>query len=563
MLYLLCMSSAMKSNRDRPFGSSRTVDFVERPLCPWCAVKMKIRDTSKQRTIIDLQENIHIRTRYYRCFSPECPGKEQPYTIPPNPYVPPKGDYSYNIYAKVAELRWTHHKTYQEIIDTLKQDYNISLCLNTVENMLKIYEIGCAGKYKPYYYEKIKANGGIIFTIDGMAPMKGNKSLYVVYDHQTGLTLAAERLKNQKVSTISSFLQRVKHRIDDELGVMIKGIISDALPSQRIAIQHVFPEIPHCLCHYHFYNLVLKAPKETDSNLMTQIRASLRKMYDLKKFLGLKQEKAIHIKQCEFLIEILKILDALSQWKRKPKDPCFSGLLLYSRVSDIYERMTKAVQLLDRLQIPCEEEKVVRRIHRDLKKILEENQNNAGKLTRIAEHLKKIKTILSDLDLNYKEGLVQLRKVRDQFRERSRAKNCGECELVFIEAIRKYIRTKIELLFNYKKVDGAPTTNNSHELQFKQLKHFLRRVIGFSAAKRYLLTHGERIVFVNPKESREMILQILQTVDYSKARSIIQKERFSRDSLRLILHQQVKWESKLERVDNLLQLYGFPMLIIN
>jgi hypothetical protein len=557
------MSSALKSNRDRPFGSSRTVDFDERPLCPWCVTKMKIRDTSKLRTIIDLQENIHIRTRYYRCFTPDCLGREQPYTIPPNPYVPPKGDYSYNIYAKVAELRWKHHKTYQEIIDTLKQEHSISICLNTVENMLKIYEIGCAEKYKPYYFEKIKSNGGIILTIDGMAPMKGNKSLYVVYDHQTGLTLAAERLKNQKASTINSFLRRVKQRIDDELDVKVKAIISDALPSQRIAIQQVFPEIPHCLCHYHFYALVLKAPKAIDSNIMTQIRASLRKMYDLKKYLGLKQQKKPYTNYCEFLVEILKILEALSQWKRKPKDPCFSGLLLYSRVSDIYEKMIKAVQLLDKQQIPCEEEKVVRRIHRDLEKILKENQKNALELTRINESLKKIKKVLSDLDLNYKEGLVQLRKVRDQFRERSRAKNCGECELVFIEAIRKYIRTKIEFLFNYKKVNGAPTTNNSHELQFKQLKHFLRRVIGFSAAKRYLLTHGERIVFVNPKESRELILLILQKVDYTKARSIIQKERFSRDSLRLILHQQVKWESKLERVDDILRLYELPLLIIN
>ncbi|MHA1620448.1 MAG: hypothetical protein ACTSVZ_14320, partial [Promethearchaeota archaeon] len=38
----------------------------------------------------------------------------------------------------------------------------------------------------------------------------------------------------------------------------------------------------------------------------------------------------------------------------------------------------------------------------------------------------------------------------------------------------KFIRTKGEMLFNFKKVEGAPTTNNSHELKFKQLKHFLR-----------------------------------------------------------------------------------------
>lgn len=39
------------------------------------------------------------------------------------------------------------------------------------------------------------------------------------------------------------------------------------------------------------------------------------------------------------------------------------------------------------------------------------------------------------------------------------------------------MENKGELLFNYKRIEAAPPTNNSHELAFKQLKHCLRRVI--------------------------------------------------------------------------------------
>ncbi len=124
-------------------------------------------------------------------------------------------------------------------------------------------------------------------------------------------------------------------------------------------------------------------PKETDSILLTQIRVSRRKIYDIKKYTELKSKCVIKPDYCEFLIEILKILEALSQWKRKPKDPCFSGLILYSGVSDIYKKITKAAELLDKQAIHCEEEKVVRKIYRDIQKILEENQKNAAELIRI------------------------------------------------------------------------------------------------------------------------------------------------------------------------------------
>ncbi len=50
------MSSALRSNRDQRFGFSRTVDFVKRSLCPWCTMKMKIRDTSKPRIVVDLSK---------------------------------------------------------------------------------------------------------------------------------------------------------------------------------------------------------------------------------------------------------------------------------------------------------------------------------------------------------------------------------------------------------------------------------------------------------------------------------------------------------------------------
>jgi hypothetical protein len=174
------------------------------------------------------------------------------------------------VHAKVAEFRWSRKLTYEEIIKSMKKDFGIALNLATTERILKTYEIACSHKYKPEYIKKIRANGGVLLTIDGMKPLKGNPSLYTTRDENTGLKIYSSRLTTESKIRIKEHLSVAKHRIKTELGVEVIGIISDALPTQRKAIAEVFPGVPHCLCHYYFYKYLFKAPKDLDSNLMTK-----------------------------------------------------------------------------------------------------------------------------------------------------------------------------------------------------------------------------------------------------------------------------------------------------
>jgi len=557
------MGSALSANIQRPYGPTFRLAFEHRPHCDLCGAEMVIRHSSKPRTIIDLEHNIQIITNYYRCNTDGCEGMKSRYLRPENPYAPPKADFSFEVYAKICAYRWKKLRTYHEIMDDMQTDYNIHLTQSTVECALKIYEIGCAEKYRDKYIEMIRKNGGIIITIDGMAPIQGNKSLYVVYDYLTGLTIGSWRIPNQKNGTIELFLNRIKQKVNKEIGCPILGIISDALPSQRIAIENAFPDIPHCLCHYHFYELVLKEPKQVDSHIMTQIRKELRGLYDLEKYKERKSNNIIPLVACEFLKMIYDMLEALSNWKRHPKDPCFSGLVLYSRVKDIYDLLEQACSKIDAGLIFCADEKPVRRMHKKLSEIIEEHKENAKELAKIQDHLAIISSILSNLDLSFNNGLKKLRAYRDKLRKYRFSPHCGKIECSFIEALMKYIRTKGEMLFNFKKVNGAPTTNNKHELKYKQLKHFLRRVIGFASAKRYLLSHGERIVYVQMDDEFTDILEILRATDFIKARKIISKERTSRMSLPYTIHYAKEWGTNLEKAKKLLLLLETPLIIIN
>ncbi len=557
------MPSALVNNAQRPYGEPQTVDFFTIPTCEVCGRKRAVKTRSPWRTIIDLRENRESRSTYRWCGDPFCPGHAV-VVSPDHPDVAPKSDYSYDVQAMVCVLRWRDRRTYEEIRAEMKARFDIEMSLNTVENILRIYEIGCADAYQPEYVEKIQANGGVILTIDGMAPLRGKQGLYIAYDYLTGLALGSAKLPNQKQETIAAFLEGVKRRVAEELGVSVKfvGVVSDALPSQRLAIEKVFPGVPHCLCHYHFFNLVLQDPKALDSKLVTRARKVLRALYDIQRYKERRANGGGPVED-DFVDAILEHAWELSNWRRRRKDPCFTSLELYDRLTGLAGIVHAAVDKLDAGKVVIAQAKVIRRLDSALQALLAKSAGGVAELTRVHAHLDELSGILGDLDASFKVGLEQLRALRDRLRKARFSPNVGEVERSFVEALMKFVRTKGEHLFNYKKVPGAPTTNNAHELAYKQLKHLLRRVIGHSAANEYLLAHGERLVFVNPGDSHEGVVEILRRVDHPAARRQIARERRSRDSLTFITHDAEKWGDSLARLYVMLEDLEHQALVVN
>jgi precorrin-6B methylase 2 len=542
------MPASVSKFLPRHDGTTKTIDFVERPVCKHCKNAMKIVKTSAVGPIVGLLENYDVSKVYYRCGRALCPGGDNSPISPENKIYPYKSDYDHEVYAKVAELRWSHKHTYEEIIDKMNKQYKIVLNLATIERMLKIYEIGCSEKYKPEIIEAIKKNGGVLLTIDGMRPSPGNPGLYTIYDYFTGLTIHSKRLKSESTVNIAKLLEIAKKRISKELDVPVVGVMSDALPAQRKAIEEALPDVPHCLCHYHFYKFVFNAPKKLDSNLMTQTRIFLKNLWYLKKSTIFSNQGKDWEPEYSLTRELIEILRNLSKWKPRPKDPYFVGLESFSRLTDVNSILDAFLGELGGSGCQFEDEPVIRDLHLKISDYIKSKSDIATELGIIKEYLAEIKTILDDIDVSADKALDKLEQYSKILDKRLVSENCFEKERRFIEALHKYLKNKGKLLFNYKRIEGAPKTNNSHELAFKQLKHFLRRVIGFQTANHYLLSHGERIVFVNPHESFKGILEILKKMDHQKARKLIRSERTSRDSIRYILHDPERWAIKIEEL---------------
>jgi hypothetical protein len=59
------------------------------------------------------------------------------------------------------------------------------------------------------WVEQVQANGGLILSIDGIQPDKGNETVYLVREVLTGRILAAENVSSSRTEVIKQLLAPV------------------------------------------------------------------------------------------------------------------------------------------------------------------------------------------------------------------------------------------------------------------------------------------------------------------------------------------------------------------
>src|SRR5260370_14663768 len=75
---------------------------------------------------------------------------------------------------------------------------------------------------------------------------KGNETVYVVRDALTGRVLAAEQVTSSETAVMKALLAPVV-----ALGVKVLGTITDAQESELLAMEELWPEVPHQECQFH------------------------------------------------------------------------------------------------------------------------------------------------------------------------------------------------------------------------------------------------------------------------------------------------------------------------
>ncbi len=128
-------------------------------------------------------------------------------------------------------------------------------------------EVTCDQEWR----DVVQLNGGLLLSIDGIQPDKGNETIYLVRDLLTGRLLTAENVTSSTKDSLKRVLAPVV-----ALELPILGVISDAQESQLQAIAELWLGTPHQICQFHALKEAGRLIYVLDHRIKTDMRIRMR-----------------------------------------------------------------------------------------------------------------------------------------------------------------------------------------------------------------------------------------------------------------------------------------------
>jgi len=248
---------------------------AELTFCLSCGTRLRRYATLSERTVITLDGPIHLTHCGYRCPNPACPTQVRSYrSAAADALALPGFTFGLDIVVLIGQLRLAQQQSldqaHQAVLARLAP-FELTISRREILYLFEAYctlvrasqEIAADSAWQ----EQVRANGGIILSIDGIQPDKGNETVYLVRDLLSGRVLAAENVRSSDTATIAALLQPIY-----DLGLPILGAISDAQESLLMAISRLWPGTPHQVCQFQYLREASRPIYELDRALRKQIR---------------------------------------------------------------------------------------------------------------------------------------------------------------------------------------------------------------------------------------------------------------------------------------------------
>ena len=267
--------------------------------CPHCGALLRRRWTLWDKYLVTLEGQVHIFSVGFGCSRSGC--STTIYYSDEAERLSPKGySFGYDVMVQIGWWRFWDHRTLDEIAQLLAErkvpmapqraTFSRRHILYLIGDFLALLKAAQPAKIK--LQEAYFKRHGLVISLDGMEPEKGNEMLFVVREANLDLTLMAETLYSSRADLISRhLLEPLK-----ELGYRIRAVISDADknisgPSrgQRRAVESSLPGCPHGPAAGHFQACqvhclcdagqpIFEMDRAMKTDLRREIRAKLRPM---------------------------------------------------------------------------------------------------------------------------------------------------------------------------------------------------------------------------------------------------------------------------------------------
>ena len=247
--------------------------------CLECHRTLREAVAVSRRTVITLEGVIKLNHAGYRCPDPQCVGHRRTYrSVEADALALPHFTYGLDIVLLVGRLRLREHQTVDEIHQALLTRLEPLGVKMARREILYLFEAYCTllrasseAKDDVEWLAQVEKNGGIIVSVDGIQPEKGNETVYLVRDALTGRVLAAENVTSSETAVMKALLAPVV-----ALGVKVLGTITDAQESELKAVEELWPEVPHQVCQFHALRDASQGAFEVDKKIKTAMRKQLQ-----------------------------------------------------------------------------------------------------------------------------------------------------------------------------------------------------------------------------------------------------------------------------------------------
>jgi hypothetical protein len=247
--------------------------------CLTCGTRLRRYATLAQRTVITLDGPIRVTHTGYRCPDPACPTQSRSYrSAAADALALPGFTFGLDFLILVGHLRLAHQRTLDQTHQAVQErlrSFNLTISRREV---LYLFDAYCTLLRAAHqiaddltWQAQVRTNGGLILSIDGIQPDKGNETIYLVRDVISGRLLAVENIRLSDTPTIKALLQPIR-----DLNLPVIAAISDAQESLLQAIASLWPDIPHQICQFHYLREASRPMYELDRGLRKQIRKAIQ-----------------------------------------------------------------------------------------------------------------------------------------------------------------------------------------------------------------------------------------------------------------------------------------------
>lgn len=247
--------------------------------CLHCQSRLQRCVTISARMVITLTQVIKLTHCGYRCPVPECPGAKHLYRSAAADALALAGfTFGLDILILVGQLRLSEHKTVAEIhrrlserLAPLGQTLSRREILFLFEAYSALLRAGTEVEQDEGWKAEVRKNNGLVLSIDGIQPDKGNETISLVREVLTGRMLTADTVTESTTARLKEVLAPVV-----ALGLPVIGVSSDAQPTQMQAVADLWPGTPHQLCQFHVLREAGRLMYNADHRAKTAMRMRMQ-----------------------------------------------------------------------------------------------------------------------------------------------------------------------------------------------------------------------------------------------------------------------------------------------